>query len=627
MLGRYRLEEAIGAGAFGTVWRARDERLDRVVAVKAIPAEFAGERAEREIRAAARLSHPGVVTLHEASSDSTHTYLVSEFVRGVTLQKLFAEGRASDRDVARIGAALAAALDHAHSHGVVHRDVKPGNVLIPDAPRSEAGIVKLADFGIARLAGDATLTVTGDVVGTLAYMSPEQAMGDEAGSESDLWSLAVVIHEGFSGKNPVRGRNPAETAQRLAAGDADLLSEVRPDLPEDLVDVIDAALEPDPFDRCSLQELGEALTEAVAQLDDEPGTVAPAVRRRERGFRGRRGSTQAVRVPFEDSSEIETEVAAFRGPQAVRSIDAPAWEPTIAAAEAPIGSFDQRPPAQSLTTESPILPWVRRLVGALAAGVTAGLWASQLAPAEVSHSIWPISIAVLCTVAVLPRIGWLAAVLAAVIAEVAAGSSGYALVLAAALLPSVALMWQAPHWWSLPTLAPLIGAPGFAGAWPGIASLAASVWLRAVAGAIGAWQICCAQLLLGRELLEQGSSITAGSAAWQSSAHDAVTLALVPMVDGKLPALAAIWAVAAATLPLFVAGRDPIIDAIAGAVWAAATATATITLAGGMTRGVISGALAGAALAVARRGLVGRDVPAVAVDSPPNIVLRFRLGK
>jgi len=627
VLGRYRLEEAIGAGAFGTVWRARDERLDRVVAVKAIPAEFAGERAEREIRAAARLSHPGVVTLHEASSDETHTYLVSEFVRGVTLQKLFAEGRASDRDVARIGAALAAALDHAHSHGVVHRDVKPGNVLIPDAPRSEAGIVKLADFGIARLAGDATLTMTGDVVGTLAYMSPEQAMGDEAGSESDLWSLAVVIHEGFSGKNPVRGRNPAETAQRLAAGDADLLSEVRPDLPEDLVDVIDAALEPDPFDRCSLQELGESLTEAVAQLDDEPGTVAPAVRRRERGFRSRRGSTQAVRVPFEDSSELETEVAAFRSTQVARSNHAPAGEPTIAAAEAPIGSFDQRPKAPSRATKSSFLPWVRRLVGALAAGVTAGLWASQLAPAGVSHSIWPISIAVLCTVAVLPRIGWLAAVLAAVIAEVAAGSSGYALVLAAALLPSVPLMWQAPHWWSLPTLAPLIGAPGFAGAWPGIASLAASVWLRAVAGAIGAWQICCAQLLLGRELLEQGSSITAGSVAWQSSAHDAVTLALVPMVDGKLPALAVIWAVAAATLPLFVAGRDPIIDAIAGAAWAAATATATITLAGGMTRGVISGALAGAALAVARRGLVGRDVPAVAVDSPPNIDLRFRLGK
>jgi hypothetical protein len=99
------------------------------------------------------------------------------------------------------------------------------------------------------------------------------------------------------------------------------------------------------------------------------------------------------------------------------------------------------------------------------------------------------------------------------------------------------------------------------------------------------------------------------------------------MVEGKLPVLAAIWAVAAATLPLFVAGRDPITDAVAGAVWAAATAVATITLAGGMTRGVISGALAGAALVVARRGLVGGDVPAVAVDSPPTIGLGLRLGK
>ena len=273
------------------------------------------------------------------------------------------------------------------------------------------------------------------------------------------------------------------------------------------------------------------------------------------------------------------------------------------------------------------MPWARRLIGALAAGATAGLWVSQLAPVEFSRSIWPISAVVFATVAVLPRIGWLAAVCAAVIAELVSGSSGYAVVLAAALLPSVALMWRAPQWWSVPTLAPLLGAPGLAGAWPAIASLASSMWLRAAAGAIGAWQICCAQLLLGRQLLGQGSTDSVSSAAWQASPHDAVMLGLAPMIEGKLPVLAAIWAIAAAVLPLVVAGRDPITDAVAGAVWAAATAAATITFAGGMTRGVISGALAGAALVVARRGFVGRDDSAVAADSPPTIDLGLRLGK
>ena len=182
VLGRYRLGARLGSGGFGTVYAAHDERLDRDVAVKVIPVgEPAGssspERASREALAAARLDHPGIVAVFDAGEDGDARYLVSELVRGRTLDALAAAGDLSDRDVLRVGLALADALGHAHGRGVIHRDVKPQNVIVPDRPRSARSAAKLTDFGVAHLAGDAPLTRTGDVVGTLAYMAPEQADG------------------------------------------------------------------------------------------------------------------------------------------------------------------------------------------------------------------------------------------------------------------------------------------------------------------------------------------------------------------------------------------------------------------------------------------------------------------
>jgi eukaryotic-like serine/threonine-protein kinase len=177
VLGRYRLGARLGTGGFGTVYAAHDERLDRAVAVKVIPAGGpAPERAQREARAVARLDHPGIVRLYDAGEEHGCRYLVSELVEGSTLAQLEAEGELSDRDVLRAGLALADALGHAHERGVVHRDVKPQNVLIREVPaRGRRGAAKLTDFGVAHLAGDEALTQTGDVVGTLAYMAPEQA--------------------------------------------------------------------------------------------------------------------------------------------------------------------------------------------------------------------------------------------------------------------------------------------------------------------------------------------------------------------------------------------------------------------------------------------------------------------
>jgi eukaryotic-like serine/threonine-protein kinase len=176
VLGRYLLERRLGAGGYGTVWLGWDEKLEREVAVKVIPRE-PGEgpapvRAEREARAAARLNHPGIVSLYELGGDDEAVYLVSELVRGRTFAEL-QRGRAlSDRDVARIGIALCQALAHAHEKGVIHRDVKPQNVMVVAEPAAGAGFAKLTDFGVAHLA-ESDLTRTGDIVGTLAYMAPE----------------------------------------------------------------------------------------------------------------------------------------------------------------------------------------------------------------------------------------------------------------------------------------------------------------------------------------------------------------------------------------------------------------------------------------------------------------------
>src|SRR3954462_930272 len=216
-LDRYRLGHRPGAGGFGTVYAAVDERLRRPVAVKVIPAGGSADttRAQREALAAGRLDQPGIVAIFDAGQDDAARYLVSELVHGRTVDDLTDEGLLSDRDVLRIGLALCGALAHAHERGVVHRDVKPQNVIVPDAPRSAAGVAKLADFGVAHLAGDDSLTRTGDVIGTLAYMAPEQAAGRRIDQRCDLYSLALVLYHALAGHTPVRAGSPTATARRI----------------------------------------------------------------------------------------------------------------------------------------------------------------------------------------------------------------------------------------------------------------------------------------------------------------------------------------------------------------------------------------------------------------------------
>jgi len=273
VLGRYRLGARLGSGGFGTVYAAHDERLDRPVAVKVIPVSApAPERASREALAAARLDHPGIVGVFDAGEDAEARYLVSELVHGRTLDRLAAAGELSDRDVLRVGLALVDALEHAHERGVIHRDVKPQNVIVPDRPRSARSAAKLTDFGVAHLAGDAPLTRTGDVVGTLAYMAPEQADGRRADEGADLYSLALVLYEGLAGVNPVRAGSPAATARRLGTV-LPPLQRRRKDLPGDLCAALDKALRPRPEDRGTLAELAGELADGLTAVSDAGGTI------------------------------------------------------------------------------------------------------------------------------------------------------------------------------------------------------------------------------------------------------------------------------------------------------------------------------------------------------------------
>src|SRR5215212_3574857 len=250
------------------VYAATDERLRRDVAIKVIPrAQTDDDHSGREARVAARLNHPNVVALYELGVDDDNVYLVSELVDGRTLAELIGDDALSDRDVARIGAALCNGLAHAHARGVVHRDVKPQNVMVVAEPARGSGFAKLTDFGVAHLAGDEPLTRTGDVVGTLAYMAPEQAEGQRVTWEADIYSLALSLYEAWTGVNPVRRRGPAATARQLGKPITSL-GRMRRELPPELVTAVDQALDPRPERRPGPEELAAVFREGALEEDE-----------------------------------------------------------------------------------------------------------------------------------------------------------------------------------------------------------------------------------------------------------------------------------------------------------------------------------------------------------------------
>jgi hypothetical protein len=272
ILGRFTIEERLGSGGFGTVYRAWDERLHRAVAVKVVERAGDARRVAREAQAAARLAHRNIATLYELASEGDRAYLVAELVEGSTLRALARHGELTDQAVAEIGAGAAAALAHAHRAGVVHRDVKPDNVLVP----SSGGGSKLVDFGIARVAGEPTLTATGGVLGTLAYMAPEQADGLRPGPAADVYSLCLTLYECWAGEHPLAAPGPAATARAIGEP-VPPLAALRSDLPPELSELIDRGLDPDPEQRPLASELERTLKAQAPSLSKRalPPVVAP----------------------------------------------------------------------------------------------------------------------------------------------------------------------------------------------------------------------------------------------------------------------------------------------------------------------------------------------------------------
>jgi eukaryotic-like serine/threonine-protein kinase len=248
--GRYRLQRDVGGGGMGAVWEAFDEQLDRRVAIKIPDPRLSAEpsfveRFRREARSAARLSHPNTAQVYDYGVDGGQPYLVMEFVPGETLaSRLAREGTLPSDEARRIAAGTADALHAAHEAGVVHRDVKPGNIMI--AP---GGGVKVLDFGIAAAATDGRMTGSGQVLGTPTYIAPEQASGKGATPASDVYALGVVLYEMLAGHPPFEGDTAVAVATAHLHRDPEPLEGVAPRADPDLVAACRSAMAKDPGER------------------------------------------------------------------------------------------------------------------------------------------------------------------------------------------------------------------------------------------------------------------------------------------------------------------------------------------------------------------------------------------
>jgi len=269
---RYRLLERIGQGGMATVYRARDEQLERDVALKVFRRELASaedlRRQQAEVRILARLTHPSLVTLYDAVSDADgRAALVLEYVPGSDVRRRLADGAMPPPTVGAIGRDVARALAHIHSRGVVHRDVAPGNILLPRSePSGRAVDAKLTDLGIARLVDEGRVTSTGGVVGTPQYLSPEQAQGERLTPASDIYSLGLVLLECLTGERAFPG-SAVESAVARIAHDPAIPERVGPGWRE----LLAAMTRRDPEHRPTAAAVADELSELLAPLTPSAG--------------------------------------------------------------------------------------------------------------------------------------------------------------------------------------------------------------------------------------------------------------------------------------------------------------------------------------------------------------------
>jgi eukaryotic-like serine/threonine-protein kinase len=277
--GRYRVLRHLGSGGMASVLLCEDERLGRQVAVKRLHADSPVDverRFNREAKLGASLNHPNLVSVFDTATDDEGVLIVMEYVDGEPLSRTLRRGPLRPEEVSKMVLDLGHALDHAHDQGVVHRDVKPGNVLI-----REDGLTKLVDLGIATASDGTRITRSGTVLGTAAYMAPEQLEGRDAGPPADIYALAAIAFEALSGKKPREGRTPMEIAHKIATEGPPDLSEAWPRAPKAAVRVLKRGMARDPEDRPG--SAGELARELAAALDQTPQERTRTTRFLQRG--------------------------------------------------------------------------------------------------------------------------------------------------------------------------------------------------------------------------------------------------------------------------------------------------------------------------------------------------------
>ncbi|MBC7855989.1 MAG: serine/threonine protein kinase, partial [Pirellulaceae bacterium] len=278
-LGLYEIIEVVGQGGMGCVLRAVDTKLSRIVAVKVMAPELAAnptavKRFLREAQSAAAVVHDHVVTIHAVDDQSRPPYLVMEFIEGQTLQqKIDREGALPLKQILRIGSQMAAGLAAAHKTGLIHRDVKPANILLENGVQR----VKITDFGLARAADDVEMTKTGLIAGTPQYMSPEQAHGQPVDFRSDLFSLGSVLYTMCTGRPPFRAESTMGTLRRVCDDTPRPIREVNAEIPDWLSATIDKLLAKRPEDRFqSATEVGDLLSQYLAYVQQPDTMPLPA---------------------------------------------------------------------------------------------------------------------------------------------------------------------------------------------------------------------------------------------------------------------------------------------------------------------------------------------------------------
>ena len=280
LAGKYRIVEPIGKGGMGVVYKAEDTKLKRTVAVKFLPSEMsedseAGERFLREAQAAAALSHPHICTIHEINEEERQPFIVMEYVEGQSLNQKIKQGPLGQAVALEIAIQVAEGLEEAHKKGIIHRDIKPGNIML-----TTKGQAKVMDFGLAKVLGASLITKEARTMGTVAYMSPEQAKGEILDSKTDIWSLGVVLYEMLTGQLPFKGEYDQSVIHSILTREPEPLTKARSNIPKDLENVVLTALAKNSADR--YQDMDEFLKDlkAIAQELKPLGAKAGLLRKR-----------------------------------------------------------------------------------------------------------------------------------------------------------------------------------------------------------------------------------------------------------------------------------------------------------------------------------------------------------